>query len=135
MAAKKDKPPPRAAALNRRARFDYELGQTFEAGIALTGTEVKSLRGGKSNISDAFAGEKDGELWLYNAYIPEYLQANRDRLRPGLRRRPHSCRRRQEIRRQNLRLGHQPPTRQGIARKRRSRQSEGLGDHPTRRHF
>jgi SsrA-binding protein len=82
MAAKKDKPPPRAAAVNRRARFNYELGQTFEAGIALTGTEVKSLRGGKSNISDAFAGEKDGELWLYNAYIPEYLQANRFNHKP-----------------------------------------------------
>jgi SsrA-binding protein len=77
MAAKKDKPPQRAAAVNRRARFNYEIGQTFEAGIALTGTEVKSLRGGKSSIADAFAGEKDGELWLYNAYIPEYLQANR----------------------------------------------------------
>lgn len=77
MAAKRDKPTQRAAAVNRRARFDYEIGQTFEAGIALTGTEVKSLRIGKSNISDAFAGEKNGELWLYNAYIPEYLQANR----------------------------------------------------------
>jgi len=82
MAAKKDKPPARAAAVNRRARFNYELGQTFEAGIALTGTEVKSLRGGKSNISDSFAGEKDGELWLYNAYIPEYLQANRFNHKP-----------------------------------------------------
>jgi SsrA-binding protein len=82
MATKKDRPPPRAAAVNRRARFKYELGQTFEAGIALTGTEVKSLRNGKSNISDAFAGEKDGELWLYNAYIPEYLQANRFNHKP-----------------------------------------------------
>jgi SsrA-binding protein len=77
MAAKKDKPARRAAAINRRARFNYEIGQTFEAGIALTGTEVKSLRDGKSNIADSFATEKDGELWLYNAYIPEYLQANR----------------------------------------------------------
>jgi SsrA-binding protein len=77
MAAKKGKPAQRAAAINRRARFNYEIGQTFEAGIALTGTEVKSLRDGKSNIADSFATEKDGELWLYNAYIPEYLQANR----------------------------------------------------------
>jgi SsrA-binding protein len=77
MAAKKDKPPLRIAAANRRARFNYEIGQTFEAGIALTGTEVKSLREGRSNIGDSYAGEKGGELWLYNAYIPEYLQANR----------------------------------------------------------
>jgi SsrA-binding protein len=82
MAAKKEKPARRAAAVNRRARFNYEIGQTFEAGIALTGTEVKSLREGKSSIADAFAGEKDSELWLYNAYIPEYLQANRFNHRP-----------------------------------------------------
>ena len=77
MADNKDKPRRRDAAVNRRARFNYEIGQTYEAGIALTGTEVKSLREGKSNIADAYAGEKGGELWLYNAYIPEYLQANR----------------------------------------------------------
>jgi SsrA-binding protein len=77
MADKKEKAPPRNAAVNRRARFNYEIGQTFEAGIQLTGTEVKSLREGKSNIADSFAGDKDGELYLYNAYIPEYLQANR----------------------------------------------------------
>jgi SsrA-binding protein len=67
----------RIAAENRRARFNYEIGQVYEAGIALTGTEIKSLREGRSNIADAYAGEKGGELWLYNAYIPEYLQANR----------------------------------------------------------
>jgi SsrA-binding protein len=77
LAAKKESPPARIAAANRRARFNYEIGQTFEAGIALTGTEVKSLREGRSNIADAYAGERGGELWLYNAYIPEYLQANR----------------------------------------------------------
>ena len=77
MVAKKDKPVTRNAAVNRRARFTYEIGQIFEAGIALTGTEVKSLREGRSNIADAYAGERGGELWLYNAYIPEYLQANR----------------------------------------------------------
>lgn len=76
--AAKSKPPSRpAAAINRRARFDYEIGQTYEAGIALSGTEVKSLRGGKSTIGEAYAGEKGGEMWLYNAYIPEYLEANR----------------------------------------------------------
>ena len=77
MAATKDTPASRIAAANRRARFNYEIGQTYEAGIALTGTEVKSLREGRSSISDAYAGEKNGEMWLYNAYIPEYLQANR----------------------------------------------------------
>ena len=70
-------PANRIAAMNRRARFNYEIGQVYEAGIALTGTEIKSLRAGQSNIADSYAGEKNGELWLYNAYIPEYLQANR----------------------------------------------------------
>jgi SsrA-binding protein len=77
MAANKDKPARRDAAVNRRARFNYEIGQIFEAGIALTGTEVKSLREGRSNIADSYAGGRGDELWLYNAYIPEYLQANR----------------------------------------------------------
>jgi SsrA-binding protein len=62
---------------NRKARFHYEIGQVFEAGIALTGTEVKSLRTGKATIGESYAGARDGELWLYNANIPEYLQANR----------------------------------------------------------
>ncbi len=75
--AGKDKKPVRDAAVNRRARFDYEIGQVYEAGIALSGTEVKSLREGKANIGDSYAGEKGGEMWLFNAYIPEYLQANR----------------------------------------------------------
>jgi SsrA-binding protein len=77
MAAKKEKPASKTAAANRRARFNYEIGQTYEAGIALKGTEVKSLREGRSNIADSYAGERDGEMWLYNAYIPEYLYANR----------------------------------------------------------
>lgn len=67
----------RLAADNRRARFDFEIGQTFEAGIQLTGTEVKSLRGGRSTIGESYAAEKNGEVWLFNAYIPEYLEANR----------------------------------------------------------
>jgi SsrA-binding protein len=74
---RKEGPAQRIAAANRRARFNYEIGQTYEAGIALKGTEVKSLREGRSNIADSYAAERDGELWLYNAYIPEYLQANR----------------------------------------------------------
>jgi SsrA-binding protein len=62
---------------NRRARFHYQIGDIYEAGIALTGTEVKSLRQGKATIAESYAAEQDGELWLYNAHIPEYLQANR----------------------------------------------------------
>src|SRR5690606_1828395 len=77
MAQKYVKAPSRVAAAHRRARFNYEIGQTFEAGIVLAGTEVKSLRAGQSNIADSYASEKGGEIWLYNAYIPEYLQANR----------------------------------------------------------
>ena len=77
MAGKAKEKPRRAAAGNRRARFDYEIGQIFEAGIVLTGTEVKSLRGGRATIGEAYAGETGGEIWLYNAYIPGYLEANR----------------------------------------------------------
>lgn len=65
------------AAENRRARFDYEIGETLEAGIMLTGTEVKSLRTGKAQIAESYASPEKGELWLINAHIPEYLQANR----------------------------------------------------------
>ena len=77
MATRKDKPVGRAAAVNRRARFNYEIGQTYEAGVALTGTEVKSLRQGRSNIADSYAGERGGELWLFNSYIPQYFEASR----------------------------------------------------------
>jgi SsrA-binding protein len=66
----------RLAADNRRARYDFAIGETYEAGIMLTGTEIKSLRGGRSTIGDSYAAEKGGEVWLFNAYIPEYLQAN-----------------------------------------------------------
>ena len=64
-------------AENRRARYDYEIIDTLEAGIVLTGTEVKSLRTGKAQITEAYASPERGELWLINAHIPEYLQANR----------------------------------------------------------
>ena len=64
-------------AENRRARFDYEIMDTLEAGIVLTGTEVKSLRTGKAQIAESYASPERGELWLINAHIPEYLQANR----------------------------------------------------------
>jgi SsrA-binding protein len=62
---------------NRRARFDYEILETFEAGIALAGPEVKSLRQGRGNLQDAYASVDHGELFLVNAYIPEYTEANR----------------------------------------------------------
>jgi SsrA-binding protein len=62
---------------NRKARFNYAIGEVFEAGVALTGTEVKSLRDGKAAIAESYAASRDGELWLYNVNIPEYLQANR----------------------------------------------------------
>ena len=64
-------------AENRRARFDYEILDTLEAGIMLTGTEVKSLRTGKAQITESYASPERGELWLINSHIPEYLQANR----------------------------------------------------------
>jgi SsrA-binding protein len=67
----------RIVADNRRARFNYEIGEVFEAGIALTGTEVKSLRQGKATIVESYADARGGEVWLVNANIPEYLQANR----------------------------------------------------------
>lgn len=62
---------------NRKARFNYEIGEVYEAGIALTGTEVKSLRAGKATIAEAYADARDGEIWLINSNIPEYLQASR----------------------------------------------------------
>lgn len=60
---------------NRRARFDYALEDTFEAGIALTGTEVKSLRLGQCSIKEAYIAAKQGEIWTFNINIPEYQQA------------------------------------------------------------
>ena len=64
--------PPRIAAQNRRARHDYFIVSEVEAGLVLVGTEVKALRAGKGNINEAFAGPMQGELYLFNAYIPEY---------------------------------------------------------------
>ena len=67
----------KAVAENRKARFNYEIGEVVEAGIVLTGSEVKSLRLGKATIAESYADARDGEIWLINANIPEYLQANR----------------------------------------------------------
>jgi SsrA-binding protein len=62
---------------NRKARFNYFIDEVFEAGVALTGSEVKSLRAGKASIAESYAGAQDGELWLYNSNITEYKQAGR----------------------------------------------------------
>lgn len=64
-------------AQNRKARHDYFISDTFEAGIVLTGTEVKSLRGGGVQITESYADPRGGELWLVNAHIPEYAGGNR----------------------------------------------------------
>lgn len=62
---------------NRKARHDYHIEEVFEAGLELTGTEVKSLRAGKANLKDSFALVKNGELFLYNMHISVYEQGNR----------------------------------------------------------
>jgi SsrA-binding protein len=64
-------------AENRRARFDYAIEETYEAGIALTGTEVKSLRFGEGSIAESYADVQEGEVWLINANIPEFSHGNR----------------------------------------------------------
>jgi SsrA-binding protein len=64
-------------AQNRKARHNYFIEETMEAGLALTGTEVKSLRGGRSNIAESYVTERGGEAWLVNAHIPEYTAGNR----------------------------------------------------------
>jgi SsrA-binding protein len=67
----------KTVAENRRARFEYFIEDTFEAGLALTGTEVKALRGGEGSIAESYAEVKKGEAWLINANIPEYSHGNR----------------------------------------------------------
>jgi SsrA-binding protein len=69
-------------ARNRRARHEFDLLETVEAGIVLTGTEVKSLRNGKASLEEAYAGIDNDEVWLYGCDIPEYLQANRMNHKP-----------------------------------------------------
>ena len=77
MAAKKPDRKLRVIADNRKARFNYVIGEVLEAGIALTGTEVKSLRHGKAAIAESYADARNGEIWLINCNIAEYLQAGR----------------------------------------------------------
>lgn len=70
------------AAQNRKARFDYTIKHTIEAGMVLKGPEVKSLRHGRATLSEAWAGERDGEMWLFNCYIPEYQGGVLSRFEP-----------------------------------------------------
>ena len=74
MASSSDKE--RLIAGNKRARFEYEILEELEVGIALAGTEVKSLRAGRGSIAEAFAMVRDGEMYLVGAHIPEYAQGN-----------------------------------------------------------
>src|SRR5690242_16064331 len=70
------------AAQNRKARFDYTIKSTIEAGLVLKGPEVKSLRRGRATLTEAWAGEREGEMWLFNAYIPEYQGGVLSRFEP-----------------------------------------------------
>jgi len=74
--ARRDGSPVGTVAQNRKARHDYFIEDKLEAGIVLVGGEVKALREGRGNIIDAYAGESGGEIFLYNAYIPEYRNAS-----------------------------------------------------------
>ena len=75
--SEKEAPARKLIAENRRARFDYFLEQVYEAGLSLTGTEVKALRDGRANIAESYAATEGREIVLVNAYIPEYGNANR----------------------------------------------------------
>jgi len=84
----KSDPKRKILADNRRARFNFEITDTVEAGIMLAGTEVKGLREGKASIQDSYASPEDGAIYLVNAYIPEYQAANRNN---------HEARRRRKL--------------------------------------
>jgi SsrA-binding protein len=76
MASEETRPETQSIARNRRARHDYHILETYEAGIVLTGTEVKSLRAGKANLTDAYGIVRDGEVYLLNLHIAPYEQGN-----------------------------------------------------------
>jgi SsrA-binding protein len=84
--AKDKNPNIKTVADNRKARFSYEVADTLEAGLVLTGTEVKSLREGQANIQESYASVEGGEIWLINSYIPEYFPGNRFNHEPRRRR-------------------------------------------------
>ncbi|QPC87266.1 SsrA-binding protein SmpB [Mesorhizobium sp. NBSH29] len=83
---RKADPNNKTVAENRKARFSYEVLDTYETGLVLTGTEVKSLRAGQANIQESYASLEGGEIWLINSYLPEYLQGNRHNHEPRRRR-------------------------------------------------
>lgn len=72
----------KVVAENRRARHEYSIEDVIEAGLVLTGTEVKALREGKANIAESYASPEDGAIWLINANIPEYSAGNRENHEP-----------------------------------------------------
>jgi SsrA-binding protein len=78
----KRKAAPGDVATNRQAAYRYHFLDKLEAGMVLTGTEVKSLRGGKAQLKDGYAAIKDGELWLFNVHIPPYAPASRENHEP-----------------------------------------------------
>jgi SsrA-binding protein len=86
MSQKKNDPNNKVVAENRKARFAYEILDTVEAGIVLTGTEVKSLRRGQANIQESYASAEGGEIWLINSYLPEYFEASQFNHEPRRRR-------------------------------------------------
>ncbi|MGD8717760.1 MAG: SsrA-binding protein SmpB [Candidatus Zixiibacteriota bacterium] len=76
----------KTVASNRRARYDYEILQTYEAGLVLAGAEVKSLRGGRCSLGDSYAAPDNGEIYLHNLHIPRYDKSSADALNPRRRR-------------------------------------------------
>ncbi len=82
MAKDKDNPNFKTVANNKRARFEYEILETFEAGLVLTGTEIKSVRANQVNLRQSFVQAKEGELWLVDAHISEYKHGNRENHEP-----------------------------------------------------
>ena len=76
----------RVVAVNRRARHDFDIEETFEAGLVLTGTEIKSVRAGRVNLRDSYARVEEGELWLHNMHISAYEPGSRDNVDPTRRR-------------------------------------------------
>ena len=97
----------KTVAENRRARFEYFLEDFFEAGIALTGTEVKSLRFGEGTIAESYAEVKNGEAWLINANVPEFSHGNRFNHEP---RRPRKL----LLREREIEKMHQAVSREGM---------------------
>lgn len=80
--AKKEKAPKTIIVTNKKARYEYEILETYEAGLVLHGSEVKSLRTGKANIAEAYGNFIEGELWLHNMNIAIYKQANKENHEP-----------------------------------------------------